>query len=122
MLIVDDSERVRQSLRIWLFNYFPDYHIDTVASGEEAIEFIREQEIDIVLMDINMPGMDGIEATRKIKILAPSTPVAIITIHDSLKYRQEAIAAGADAFIPKGFVYKDLIPFLESLNNRKKST
>ncbi len=116
LLIVDDSEKVRKSLIDWLYFYCPNCHINAVASGEEAINMVREQEIDIVLMDINMPGMDGIEATRQIKFIAPSIPVVIITIHDQLMYREEAQAAGADAFIPKGMVYKDLMPLLYSLN------
>lgn len=75
-------------------------------NGAVAVEQYKAAQIDLILMDINMPIMDGIEATRKIRALegaamAPRTPIVAVTAHDDAVTKQDCDAAGMDAFVPK---------------------
>ncbi len=75
-------------------------------NGAVAVERFKTAQIDLILMDINMPIMDGIEATKKIRALenaamAPRTPIIAVTAHDDAETKQDCNAAGMDAFVPK---------------------
>jgi len=70
-------------------------------SGQEAIELVKRLHPDVVLMDIVMPGMSGIEATRRIKEIAPQTKVIAITAYDDAQFPKQSVEAGADLFIKK---------------------
>jgi DNA-binding NarL/FixJ family response regulator len=84
-------------------------------SGEEAVAIVSERSPDIVLMDIGLPKMNGIEATRHILKAVPKTHVVILTIHDVIDYKTDASAAGADAYIPKHAMHSELIPMVTKL-------
>lgn len=101
ILVVDDSPVLRLSLVNWLELRFPDCRIRTAESGEAALEEIFSFRPDVVLMDIDLPGMDGIEATRSIKSQLPSTAVVMLTMHDTPHHRLAAARAGAAAYVPK---------------------
>jgi DNA-binding NarL/FixJ family response regulator len=101
ILIVDDLERVRQGLRT-LLELADDLEVVGEASnGLEAIEQVGRLAPDVVLVDLAMPVMDGLEATQRIKAQRPETGVVMITIHDSDRNREMAAQAGADAFVVK---------------------
>jgi DNA-binding NarL/FixJ family response regulator len=105
-LIVDDHPVTREGLRTAL--EFSDEVVVVVgeaATGEEAIEQARELTPDVVFMDVRMPGMDGIEATRRIREAAPNTKVILITIDESRGAVAEAIQAGVS-----GYLLKDASP------------
>ena len=102
VLIVDDLERVRQGLRTVLELADGLAVVGEASNGLEAIEQVERLVPDVVLMDLAMPMMDGLEATRRIKAQHPETAVVMITIHDSDKMRELAEQAGADAFVLKG--------------------
>ena len=105
-LIVDDHPVTREGLRTAL--EFSDEVVVVVgeaATGEEAIERARELTPDVVFMDVRMPGMDGIEATRRIREAAPNTKVILITIDESRGAVAEAIQAGVS-----GYLLKDASP------------
>ncbi len=70
-------------------------------SGHEALEQVASQRPDLVLMDLTMPGMDGLEATRRLKAQPDAPLVVILTLHNNLYYRRAATEAGADGYIPK---------------------
>lgn len=70
-------------------------------NGEEAVSMTAELRPDLVLMDVQMPGIDGLEATRRITALQPAPPVVVMSTHESGDYQQTAIGAGAFAFVPK---------------------
>jgi DNA-binding NarL/FixJ family response regulator len=105
-LIVDDHPVTREGLRTAL--ELSDDVIVVVgeaASGEEAVEQARSLSPDVVFMDVRMPGMDGIEATRRIKDAAPDTKVILITVDESRGAVSEAIQAGVS-----GYLLKDATP------------
>jgi DNA-binding NarL/FixJ family response regulator len=105
-LIVDDHPVTREGLRTAL--ELSDEIVVVVgeaATGEEAVEQARELTPDVVFMDVRMPGMDGIEATRRIRQAAPATKVILITIDESRGAISEAIQAGVS-----GYLLKDASP------------
>jgi DNA-binding NarL/FixJ family response regulator len=101
-LIVDDHPVTREGLRTAL-EHSEDavVVIGEASSGEEAIERARELKPDVVFMDVRMPGMDGIEATRRIRQAAPTTKVILITIDESREAISEAIQAGVSGYLLK---------------------
>jgi DNA-binding NarL/FixJ family response regulator len=101
-LIVDDHPVTREGLRTALeLSEDAVVVVGEAASGEEAIERARELTPDVVFMDVRMPGMDGIEATRRIRQAAPSTKVILITIDESRGAISEAIQAGVSGYLLK---------------------
>ncbi len=112
ILIVDDVGVVRANLREWLEAVFPAAHILETASGEEAVTLAESHAPQVVVMDVALPGINGIEATRRIKAIRPGTRVVMLTIHEELDYRREAESAGADAYVFKRRMASDLIPAL----------
>jgi DNA-binding NarL/FixJ family response regulator len=115
ILIVEDQEVVRRSLRDLLQVRFSQYPVLEAASAEQAFDLILTEPPRLVIMDISLPGMNGIEATRMLHSSFPSTPILIFTIHEDSIYRKEAEAAGASAFVPKRALQNDLLPQLSSL-------
>lgn len=115
ILIVDDHKAFRSSLRDWLGTVFPSCHVIEAASGEESIDIAKEMTPSVVLMDIGLPGMNGIEATRCIKAAVPATRIVMLTIHEDNSYRADAADAGASAFVPKRTMQKELIPIMTNL-------
>ena len=115
ILIVEDHDAVRRSLRDWLEVEFPQCRVIEAASGEEAIALIRIESPRLVVMDISLPGMSGIEATRRIKAALPSAQIVMLTIHENDAHRAEATAAGASAYVPKRVMQTELIPTLAAL-------
>lgn len=100
VLITDDRPRSRDGLRA-LLSTCPGYEvIGQAANGKEAIELVEQYQPDVVLMDVRMPDMDGLEATRFIKNRWPATKVIVLTMHDG--YQAAALDAGANAFLSKG--------------------
>jgi DNA-binding NarL/FixJ family response regulator len=115
ILIVDDHEAVRSALRNWLKEKFPSFRIMEMTSGEEAIAKIKEVSPHLIIMDFKLPGMDGINATRQIKRVVPSTHIVMFTIREGEIYIEEAMAAGASAFVTKRAMGTELIPTLNTL-------
>ena len=101
-LIVDDHPVTREGLRTALeLSEDVIVVVGEAASGEEAVEQARELSPDVVFMDVRMPGMDGIEATRRIRQAAPTTKVILITIDESRGAISEAIQAGVSGYLLK---------------------
>lgn len=115
ILIVEDQELVRKALRRLLEVVYSRYHVIEAASGEEAVKLSNTLQPHLVIMDITLPRMSGIEATQKIRSAHPTTPVIMLTIHEDRIYREEAEAAGAIAYIPKRAIQSELLPQLTSL-------
>ena len=115
ILVVEDHHAVRASLRNWLSAALPDCELMETTTGEDAVALIRTHPPDIVLMDIGLPRMNGIEATRWIKAIAPQVHVIVLTVYEAPEYKADAMAAGASAYIPKRRMYTDLIPMVTRL-------
>ena len=115
VLIVDDDDKVRASLKKWLSASFSRYKFVEATSGEEAVLMSRENEPVLVIMDVTMPGISGIEATRLIKSARPATHVVMLTIHNEEAYRSTAESAGACAFVCKERAPVALMPVLKRL-------
>jgi DNA-binding NarL/FixJ family response regulator len=115
ILIVEDHDVVRMALRRWLEATLPEYFIAEVPRAEDAIALVRANPPRIIIMDISLSGMNGIEATRRIKEAAPSVHVVILTIHEDDAYRADAAAAGASAYIPKRRTQSELLSTLTGL-------
>ena len=108
VLIVDDHAVLRRLLRSNLLEWFDGLEILEAEDGETATEIAAEARPDLVIMDIALPGMNGIDATRAIKQSLPDTPVIILTVHELDAYRNDANDAGADAYIPKRCMQSEL--------------
>jgi len=109
LLLVDDHEIVRSGLRM-LFLAEPDMEIvGEAASGMEALEAVGKLAPDVVIMDVSMPGMTGIEATRRIKVMYPDVAVLALTMYESEQYFFEMLEAGASGYVPKRTAADDLV-------------
>jgi len=113
VLLVDDHDLFRSGLR----NLLEEQRVDVVgeaAGGAEAVRLVRELAPDVVVMDLNMPGMNGVEATRSIMNLAPRTRVVVLTISDQDADVMDAIVAGACGYLLKDASIHELIQGIEA--------
>jgi DNA-binding NarL/FixJ family response regulator len=118
LLIADDDAGVRGSIRRVL-DRDPDTEvIGEAADGEEAVRLARELHPGMVLMDISMPRMNGLEALRLTKQAWPDTKIIMVTIHDEEQYRAVATAGGADGFVLKKALGTDLLPAIRRITSR----
>jgi len=106
VLVVDDDPQIRRVLRATLAAR--DYEVHDARTGEEAIEFLGQNRLDLVLLDVNMPGMSGLEACRQIR---SSSEIAIImlTVSDAEEDKVAALDAGADDYVTKPFGTPELL-------------
>jgi two-component system, NarL family, response regulator LiaR len=101
LLIVDDHELVRESTQLMLEGE-PDLEVvGEAVDGRHALELCRQLHPDLVLMDVRMPEMDGLSATRAIKEEMPSISILLVSAYDSEDYRREARSAGAAGYVLK---------------------
>ena len=109
ILLVDDHEIVRTGLRMMLLAEDDLEIVGEVNSGEESLQAVQDLKPDVVLMDVAMPGIGGIEATRKIKAVNADTAVLALTMHEDEQYFFEMLNAGASGYIPKRAAPDDLV-------------
>lgn len=116
ILIVDDHGLMRAGLRAVLEDE-PDLQVVGEGEhGEEAIRMTGELQPDLVLMDIGLPGMDGIEATRRLKRLDPQIRVLILTVYEEESLLREAIQAGASGYLLKRAAEEELVTAIRAVN------
>jgi len=108
MLIVDDEETLTYSLYQSFIISQQEYEVITAASGEEASEKLLNTKFDLVITDIKMPGMDGLELLSLIKSKYPATEVIVMTAYGSPEKRDEALEKGARFYIEKPFEIKEI--------------
>ncbi len=113
ILIVDDQPRARQSLRALLSTWPPAGEVREAVDGREAVQLVEKRQPDVILMDVRMPELDGLQATQIIKASWPKIKVIVLTLYG--EYEGEALAAGADVFIGKGEPPDRLLTALSSL-------
>jgi CheY-like chemotaxis protein len=115
ILIVEDHDELRETLLEWLKSSFCDCSFLVAGSGEKATELAEAHHPAIVIMDIQLPGINGIEAIRRIKKISPQTQSLILSVMNVSAYKEEAMAAGACAYINKQHMHTELIPALTRL-------
>lgn len=115
LLIVEDNQGIRLWMRTLVLEAFPDLCIVEATGGEEAVALTSLHLPEIVLMDIGLPQMNGIEATRRVKAIVPRVHVVIVTNNGAPEYEEEATRAGAYAYVLKKDISSRLIPVLRQI-------
>jgi DNA-binding NarL/FixJ family response regulator len=109
LLLVDDHPIVRSGLKMLFLSEPTMTVVGEADSGEGAVEAVARLRPDVVIMDVSMPGMNGIEATRRIKAAHPQTAVLALTMYEDEQYFFEMLHAGASGYIPKRAAPDDLV-------------
>jgi two-component system, OmpR family, KDP operon response regulator KdpE len=107
VLVVDDEPAIRRALRPPLLEL--GFQVSEASRGEEALQALRAAPYDAVLLDINMPGIGGIETLRRIRTFAPRLPVLMLTVRDEEEDKVEALDMGADDYVTKPFSMRELV-------------
>ncbi len=110
ILIVEDHEKVRRALQRLLEVKFSQYQVINACSGEEAITLTLAEAAQLIIMDITLPGINEIEATRRIRAISSSPQVVMFTVHEDGFYRQEAQDACTIAYVAKLALQCELLP------------
>jgi YesN/AraC family two-component response regulator len=122
ILIVEDNLTFRHALAEILYSQFPDIAIAEARNGAEAFEKIQEFNPDLVFMDVRLPGENGLEITRKIKIQRPDIVVMILTSYDLPEYRDVALHYGANHFIVKGSsTFEEISSLIKNYTAKRKN-
>ena len=119
VLIVDDERSIRLSLRTILSEL--GYVIVEAARGEEALSLARAAQFDVVLLDINMPGMGGIEVCRVMRRNSPRLPIVMLSVQGNEDRKVEALDAGADDYVTKPFQLRELIARIRAVMRRNET-
>jgi two-component system KDP operon response regulator KdpE len=120
VLIVEDDAGIRQSLFVTLGAL--GFVIGEAANGEEALVRLRMIDYDAVLLDINMPGMGGMESCRRIREIYPRLPIIVLTVREEEDDKVEALDAGADDYVTKPFQIRELTARLRAAIRRSKTS
>lgn len=107
ILIVDDEKAVRDSLKELLV--IEEYQVDEAEGGEKALELLNDKNFDLVLLDIKMPGIDGVQVMKQMKKYHPETKSIILTGHGTLETAIEAIRVGAQDYLLKPYKSEDIL-------------
>jgi DNA-binding NarL/FixJ family response regulator len=119
LLIVDDHEIVRAGIKR-LFENTPNLNIVAdLGSGEEAYQFLHKNTVDLIIMDVSMPGKGGIETTNQIKKRYPKIKILMLSMHDNAMIIEKAMKAGADGYILKNDLSDDLLNAVEKVMNNE---
>ena len=119
VILADDHAVLRDGLRYLLEAQDDIQIIGTAANGQEAVEQATQNCPDVVLMDISMPVMNGIEATRQICEVCKHTKVAILSMHHTSEYLQRALKAGAQGYLLKDSAGAEVIAAIHALHEGK---
>ena len=116
VLVVDDDKAVRESLRRSL--EFNGYVVALAGDGAEALAGIANHDPDVVVMDVMMPRLDGIEATKALRAAGNDVPILVLTARDAVGDRVDGLDAGADDYLTKPFALEELLARLRALLRR----
>jgi len=107
VLVVDDEPALRKVIRASLVA--SGFTVEEVGNGREAVGLVQERPFDLVLLDINMPGIGGVETCEKIRALAPKIGIVMVTVRDEEEDKVRALEAGADDYVTKPFRFRELV-------------
>ena len=116
LLIIEDSERLRRSLAAGLKR--AGYAVDCAADGEDGLWKAQQNIYDAVLLDLMLPGLDGLEVLRRLRTGGSGAHILILTARDAVDDRVRGLRAGADDYLPKPFVFEELLARIEALCRR----
>jgi two-component system KDP operon response regulator KdpE len=116
VLVVDDEPALRKVLRTSLAA--SGFLIEEARSGEEAVDILLHRTFDLVLLDINMPGIGGVEACREIRALAPKIGILMVTVRDAENDMVRALEAGADDYVTKPVRFRELVARMRAVLRR----
>src|SRR5215203_5747908 len=116
ILVVDDDQAVRDSLKRSL--EYSGYEVNTAIDGVEALARLAVLRPDAVIMDVMMPRLDGLEATRSLRSAGNDVPILVLTARDSVGDRVDGLDAGADDYLTKPFALEELLARLRALLRR----
>ena len=116
ILVVDDHAIMRDGIRALLSVHNDIEIVGEASEGKEAVEKAIELRPDVILMDVAMPGIDGLEATRRIKKKIPRTKVLVLTQYENREYVLSAVKAGADGYVPKRAASLELVSAINAVH------
>ena len=119
ILVVDDESAIRRALRPPLVEL--GFQVAEASRGEEAIQLLRSSTFDAVLLDVNMPGIGGVETLKRVRAFAPRLPILMLTVRDKEEEKVEALDLGADDYVTKPFSTRELIARVRAAIRRVKS-
>ena len=120
VLITDDHEMIRNGL-VSLLRSEPEIHVvETAQDGQQAVEVCSKREIDVVLMDLMMPNMGGVEATKTIRNQNPQTKILAVTINDEPRFIKEVLQAGASGYILKHSTKEEIVQAIKNVADNKQ--
>jgi two-component system invasion response regulator UvrY len=115
ILLADDHTAIRQRLKQILLDEYPFWQIEEVADGDRLLRQALTEEWDLVIADISMPAMSGLEALRHIRLSLPSLPVLLLSIYCDEDYASHALRAGASAYLCKEAAHEELLSTVHRL-------
>jgi two-component system response regulator MprA len=120
ILVVDDDPAVRESLRRSL--EFNDYEVSLASDGAEALARITAEQPDALVLDVMMPRLDGLEATKALRAAGNDVPILVLTARDAVSDRVDGLDAGADDYLTKPFALEELLARIRALLRRHAVT
>ena len=115
VLIADDHAIVRKGLRDLLFEMDNDCYVVEAANGTEALSLVPLRDWDIIILDISMPGMDGLTLLRHIKEKRPSLPILMLSMHGNEAYVRKSLRAGASGYLTKESAASELVAAIRAV-------
>lgn len=118
ILVVEDDRTVGQYVQRGLTEQ--QYHADLVGDGLEALRLIAGGQYDLVVLDLRLPGMTGLEVLRTVRDRGVTTPILVLTAQDAVDTKVQALRAGADDYVTKPFAFEELLARVEAIARRPK--
>ena len=119
VLLVDDEPAIRRALKTPLHEL--GFQVVEASRGEEALHLVRTGTFDVVLLDVNMPGIGGMQTLVRLRVLSPRLPILMLTVRDDEQDKVEALEAGADDYITKPFSLRECIARIRAAVRRAKA-
>jgi len=119
VLVVDDDPNVLRVMKRGLV--YAGYGVDEAGSGESALASARDRPPDLVILDVMLPGLDGLEVCRRLRTASPQLPILLLTARDRVPDRVAGLDAGADDYLVKPFAFDELLARVRALLRRSRS-